>query len=51
MQTAIERLTNELDQVRRELRKAQSQTQETEKALTRAERNAAIASRRLNWSA
>jgi hypothetical protein len=46
MQTAIERLTNELDQARRELRKAQSQTRKLEKALTRAERNAAIATRR-----
>jgi flagellar biosynthesis chaperone FliJ len=46
MQTAIERLTNELDQARRELRKAQSQTRKLEKALTRAERNAASARRR-----
>jgi hypothetical protein len=45
MQTAIERLTDELDQARRELRNAQSQTKKLERALTRAERNAAIAGR------
>jgi hypothetical protein len=46
MHTAIERLTNELDQARSELRTAQTQTRKLERALTRAERTAAIAKRR-----
>ena len=46
MHTAIERLTNELEQARRELRTAQSQTRKLERALTRAERTAAVARRR-----
>ncbi|TDD19974.1 hypothetical protein E1218_23090 [Kribbella turkmenica] len=46
MQTAVERLLNELDQARRELGTAQSQTRKLERALTRAERSAAAARRR-----
>ncbi|WP_132210315.1 hypothetical protein [Kribbella steppae] len=46
MHTAIERLINELDQARRELRTAQSQTRKLERALSRAERTAAVARRR-----
>ncbi|MEV4262460.1 hypothetical protein [Kribbella sp. NPDC049584] len=46
MQTAIQRLTDELEQARRELRQAQSRTHKLERALTRAARSAAAARRR-----
>jgi septal ring factor EnvC (AmiA/AmiB activator) len=46
MQTAIERLTDELEQARRELRAAQSRTSKLERALTRAARDAAATRRR-----
>lgn len=48
MQTANERLTDELEQARRELRQAQSRTRKLERALTRAARLAAAARRRLD---
>lgn len=46
MQTAIERLTDELEQARRELRRAQSRTRKLNRALTRATRVAGAAQRR-----
>jgi hypothetical protein len=46
MQTAIQRLTDELEQARRELRTAQSRTHRLERALIRAARDAAAAKRR-----
>lgn len=46
MQTAIQRLTDELEQARRELRTAQSRTRRLDRALTRAARDAAAAKRR-----
>jgi hypothetical protein len=46
MQTAIGRLTDELEQAGRELRQAQSHTRKLERALTRATRFAAAARRR-----
>jgi hypothetical protein len=48
MQTAIERLTDELERARRELRTAQGRTRKLEKALTIAARTAAGAKRRLD---
>jgi hypothetical protein len=45
MQTAIERLTDELARARRELRQAQSRTRKLERALTRAARSSAAARR------
>jgi hypothetical protein len=46
LQTAIERLTDELEEARRELRQAQSRTRKLERALTQAARLAAAARRR-----
>jgi hypothetical protein len=46
MKTAIERLHDELERVRRELKDAQAQTGRLERALTRATRTAAVAARR-----
>ena len=46
MQTAIERLTDEIERARRELRQAQSRAQKLERALTRAARTAGAARRR-----
>jgi hypothetical protein len=46
MQTAIQRLTDELEQARRELRTAQGRTRKLERALTHAARDAAAAKRR-----
>ena len=46
MRTAIERLHDELERVRRELKDAQAQTGRLERALTRATRTAAVAARR-----
>ena len=46
MQTAIQRLTDELEQARHELRTAQGRTRKLERALTRAARDAAAAKRR-----
>lgn len=46
MQTAIGRLTDEVERARRELRQAQSRTRKLERALTRAARAAAAVGRR-----
>jgi hypothetical protein len=46
MRLAIERLTEELEKARRELRTAQGQTGRLERALTRASRSAAVAASR-----
>jgi septal ring factor EnvC (AmiA/AmiB activator) len=46
MRTAIERLNDELERVRRELKEAQAQTGRLERAVTRATRAAAVAARR-----
>jgi hypothetical protein len=46
MRTAIERLHDELERVRRELKDAQAQTGRLERAMTRATRAAAVAARR-----
>jgi hypothetical protein len=50
MRTAIERLNDELERVRRELKDAQGQTGRLERALTRATRAAAAAARRRDAS-
>jgi hypothetical protein len=50
MQIAIERLTDELEQARRELRIAQSWTRKLERALNRAVRYAVAAKRRRDGS-
>lgn len=46
MQTAVERLSEELEQARKELKRAQAQTRKLERALTRATRIAHVAERR-----